>query len=277
VPTPAELRDQRASIPRPTPTSTATVVVTSETLGGVSCVMCEPRQPVATLVHLHGGGFRLGSAAGSAAFGTRVADAAQVRVVLVDYALAPEHPFPAGLRDAMRVYDAVRAESSSLPVLVGGDSAGGGLATSLVVAALTADLPLPRGVALFSPWLDLTVSAHSYDTRAQSDMLFSAASAAAAAELYLQGHDARDPLVSPVLADLEGFPPTLLFVGSQEVLLDDALLLAGALSRAGSTVALHSVAGMQHVWPTIWPELPESRTALHLLAAFVADLHGRTG
>ena len=175
------------------------------------------------------------------------------------------------------VYDAVRAEPSSLPVLVGGDSAGGGLATSLVVAALAADLPLPSGVALFSPWLDLTVSADSYDTRAQSDMLFSAASATAAADLYLQGWDPRDPLVSPVLADLHGFPPTLLFVGSEEVLLDDALLLATALSRAGSTVALHSVAGMQHVWPTIWPELPESRTALRLLAAFVADLHARTG
>ena len=275
--TPAALRDQRASIPRPTPSSTATVVVTSETLGGVPCVVCQPGDARATLVHLHGGGFRLGSAAGSAAFGTRMADAAHVRVVLVDYALAPEHPFPAGLHDALRVYDAVRAEPSSLPVLVGGDSAGGGLATSLVVAALAADLPLPSGVALFSPWLDLTVSAHSYGTRAESDLLFSAASATAAADLYLQGHDPRDPLVSPVLAELHGFPPTLLFVGSEEVLLDDALLLASALSRAGSTVALHSVAGMQHVWPTIWPELPESRTALRLLAGFVADLDEVTG
>ncbi len=164
-----------------------------------------------------------------------------------------------------------------LPVLLGGDSAGGGLATSLVVAALAADLPLPRGVILFSPWLDLTVSADSYGSRAQSDLLFSASSATAAADLYLQGWDPRDPLASPVLGDLHGFPPTLLFVGSEEVLLDDALALAHALSRAGSTVSLHAVAGMQHVWPTIWPELPESETALHLLAAFVADLHEKTG
>ena len=88
-----------------------------------------------------------------------------VRVVLVDYALAPEHPFPAGLHDALHVYDAVRAEPSGLPILVGGDSAGGGLATSLVVAALAVDMPLPSGVTLFSPWLDLTVTADSYDTR----------------------------------------------------------------------------------------------------------------
>ena len=228
-------------------------------------------------MHFHGGGFRLGSAAGSAAFGTRMADAAHVRVVLVDYALAPEHPFPAGLHDALHVYDAVRAEPSGLPILVGGDSAGGGLATSLVVAALAVDMPLPSGVTLFSPWLDLTVTADSYDTRARSDLLFSAASATAAADLYLQGWDPRDPLASPALADLHGFPPTLLFVGSEEVLLDDALALANALSRAGSTVSLHSVAGMQHVWPTIWPDVPESATALRLLAAFVADLHGKTG
>lgn len=275
--TPVELRDQRASIPRSTPTSTATVEVTTRSLGGVACVVCEPTAPRATLVHLHGGGFRLGSAAGSAAFGTRVADAAHVRVVLVDYTLAPEHPFPAALRDALHVYDAVRFEPSALPVLVGGDSAGGGLATSLVVAALGAGLPLPAGVALFSPWLDLTVSAGSYGTRAETDMLFSAASATTAAELYLQGWDARDPLASPVLADLRGFPPSLVFVGSEEVLLDDALALVNALARAGSTVGLHSVAGMQHVWPTIWPELPESATALRLLAAFVADLDKTTG
>ncbi len=270
--TPPALREQRASIPRPTPTSTATVEVTTETLGGVPCVVCQPAEPVATLVHFHGGGFRLGSAAGSAAFGTRMADVARLRVVLVDYALAPEHPFPAGLHDAIHVYDAIRAESTARPTLVGGDSAGGGLATSLVVAALAAGLPLPRGVALFSPWLDLTVSAGSYDGRAQSDMLFSATSAKEAANLYLQGWDPHDPLASPVLADLHGFPPTILFVGSEEVLLDDALTLADSLSRSGSTVALHSVAGMQHVWPTIWPELPESATALRLLAAFVADL-----
>ncbi len=107
-------------------------------------------------------------------------------------------------------------------------------------------------------------------------MLFSAASARAASDLYLQGWDPRDPLASPVLADLHGFPPTILFVGSEEVLLDDALALAHALARAGSTVALHSVAGMQHVWPTIWPDLPQSATALRLLAAFVADLQPGT-
>jgi acetyl esterase/lipase len=269
IPTPGELRDLRAAIPRPVPTSTPSVEVTTDTLGGVPCVVCAPAEPVASLVYLHGGGFRLGSAAGSAAFGTKMADAARVRVVVVDYALAPEHPFPAGLRRAIAAYDATRTTWPQ-PVLVGGDSAGGGLATSLVAAALASDLPRPGGVALFSPWLDLTVSAATYDSRAATDQLFSALRAREAAELYLQGWDARDPLASPLFADLQGFPPTLVFVGSEEVLLDDTLGFERALAEAGTTVNAHVVDGMQHVWPTIYPELPESAAALRQFAAFVA-------
>jgi acetyl esterase/lipase len=200
-----------------------------------------------------------------------MADAAHVRVVIVDYALAPEHPFPAGLHDALSVYDAVRA-ASPRPVLVGGDSAGGGLATTLVTAALTTHLPLPRGVALFSPWVDLTVSAASYRSRAHSDVMFSAVRASEASQLYLQGWDPRDPLASPIFADLHGFPPALVFVGSEEVLLDDSLALARALAGAGSTVTLHVAAGMQHVWPTTQPDLPESEAALRQLGAFVAQI-----
>jgi acetyl esterase/lipase len=258
-------------MPRSSPTSTSTVEVATETLGGVTCVVCQPERPVASLVYFHGGGFRLGSASGSAAFGIRIADAAHVRVVLVDYSLAPEDPFPAALHDALLVYDAVRA-TSSRPVLVGGDSAGGGLAASLVTAALASRQPLPRGVALFSPWLDLTVSADSYHSRAHSDTMFSATRATAASQLYLQGWDPRDPLASPVFADPLGFPPTLVFVGSEEVLLDDSLALANALAAAGSTVTLHVAAGMQHVWPTLQPDLPESEAAVRQLGAFVAQV-----
>jgi monoterpene epsilon-lactone hydrolase len=268
IPTPPELRELRASIPQPVPTSTASVHVSTETLGGVPCVVCEPVGPVASLVYLHGGGFRLGSAAGSAAFGTRMADAAGVRVVVVDYALAPEHPFPAGLRDAMAVYDTARS-SWDQPVLVGGDSAGGGLATSLVAAALAAGLPLPGGTALFSPWVDLTVTAATYESRAGSDLLFSTERAREAARLYLQGWDPRDPLASPLFADLKGFPPTLVFVGSEEVLLDDTLALERALAGAGGTVNMQVVGGMQHVWPAIYPELEESDAALRQLGVFV--------
>jgi epsilon-lactone hydrolase len=271
TPTPAALSDLRAAIPKPAPTSTPTVEVTAATLGGVPCIVCTPFEPVASLVYLHGGGFRLGSAAGSTAYGTRMAEAARVRVVVVDYALAPEHPFPAGLRQAVAAYEATRA-SWPEPVLVGGDSAGGGLATSLVAAALASDRPRPGGVALFSPWLDLTVSAATYDSRAATDQLFSALRAREAAELYLQGWDPRDPLASPLLADLGGFPPTLVFVGTEEVLLDDTLALERALTAVGTPVQAHVVDGMQHVWPTWSPELPESAAVLRHLRAFVAGV-----
>jgi monoterpene epsilon-lactone hydrolase len=271
IATPPELRDLRASILQPVPTSTATVHVSAETLHGVPCVVCEPDGPVASLVYLHGGGFRLGSAAGSAAFGIRMADAARARVVVVDYGLAPEHPFPAGLRDAIAVYDATRSRWAQ-PVLVGGDSAGGGLATSLVAAALAAGLPLPGGAALFSPWVDLTVTAATYESRADSDLLFSTVRAREAAQLYLQGWDPRDPLASPLFAELKGFPPTLVFVGSEEVLLDDSLALGRALTGAGGTVNVRVVDGMQHVWPAIFPDLPESDAALRQLGDFVTRL-----
>jgi monoterpene epsilon-lactone hydrolase len=271
VPTPTALRDLRATIAQPVPSSTPTVRVVTETLGGVPCVVCAPAEPVASLVYLHGGGFRLGSASGSAAFGVRMADAASVRVIVVEYALAPEHPFPGGLRDAIAAYETTRSTWAE-PVLVGGDSAGGGLATSLVVAALAAGQPLPGGVALFSPWVDLTVSAATYDSRADTDQLFSARQAGDAAELYLQGWDLRHPLASPLLADLRGFPPTLIFVGSDEVLLDDTLALERALAGTGTAVETHVVEGMQHVWPTRAPDLPESQAALRTLDSFVARL-----
>jgi monoterpene epsilon-lactone hydrolase len=271
VPTPAALRALRATIASPVPSPTRTVTVAAETLGGVACVVCEPAEPLASLVYLHGGGFRLGSASGSAAFGVRMADAARVRVIAVEYALAPEHPFPAGLRDAVAAYEATRSTWAE-PVLVGGDSAGGGLATGVVAAALAAGQPLPSGVALFSPWLDLTVSAASYDARADTDQLFSAAQAREAAALYLQGSDPHHPLASPLLADLSGFPPTLIFVGTEEVLLDDTRALERALAATGTAVEAHVVEGMQHVWPTLAPQLPESDAALRALAAFVGRL-----
>jgi monoterpene epsilon-lactone hydrolase len=191
-----------------------------------------------------------------------------VVVVVVDYALAPEHPFAAGLRDTTAAYEATRATWPQ-PVLVGGDSAGGGLATSLVAAALNADQPRPGGVALFSPGSTSTVSATTYESRASTDLLFSAERASEAAALYLQGWDPRDPLASPLLADLVGFPPTLVFVGSEEVLLDDTLAFERALTETGASVNAHVVDGMQHVWPTIYPELPESAAALRHFGAFV--------
>jgi acetyl esterase/lipase len=275
---PSDLVDQRASITaRPVPPA-AGVTVQELDLGGVAGVVCEPEEPSAVLVYFHGGGYRLGTASMSAAFGARLAEAADLRVVIVNYALAPEEPFPAALHDAAGAYEAT-LERWAEPTLVGGDSAGGGLAASLTAAALGARaqgaaIVAPCGLVLLSPWLDLTVEAPSYATRAASDPLFSRQRALEASALYLQGWDPRDPLASPLFAELEGFPPTLVFAATGEVLIDDAVGLAGRLAAAGVTVQAHLVAGMQHVWPTIFPELDESGRAVGEIARFVRQAAG---
>ncbi len=238
------------------------------TLGQVPCVICEVADPQATLLWFHGGGFRLGSARQSKAFGERLARATAARVVLVDYALAPERPFPAALHDAFAAFKGARARWPGAFIL-GGDSAGGGLATALTVAMEGAGSESSGGVVLLSPWCDLTVSAPSYTVNASTDPLFSAASATEAAALYLQGWDAHDPLVSPVLARITRFPSTLIFASTDEVLLDDSRRLTDVLVRASTDVTAHYVPGVQHVWPTLQQDHPASFTALSEISQFV--------
>jgi acetyl esterase/lipase len=127
-------------------------------------------------------------------------------------------------------------------------------------------------VILVSPWLDLTITAGTYVSREETDELFSAASGRSSAELYLQGHDAADPLASPLLASLDGFPSCLLFAGGREVLLDDTLEFAARLARAGSSVQLVIEEDMQHVFVTSIPRLPEARRAMETIAHFVRSL-----
>jgi epsilon-lactone hydrolase len=248
--------------------SPAGIVEDELTLGTVPCAVCEVENPRATFLWFHGGGFRLGSARQSTAFGERLATTTSARVVLVDYALAPEHPFPAALHDAVEAFEDARARWPGA-LVVGGDSAGGGLATALTAAVGRTGSASPDGLVLLSPWCDLTVSAPSYEANAMTDPLFSAASATEAAALYLQGWDARDPLASPLFARASGFPSTLIFASTEEVLLDDARRLTDLLAGAGTEVAAHYVPGVRHVWPTLEPDHPASLAALQEIERFV--------
>jgi len=243
------------------------------TLGDVPCVRCTGKNPGVTLLWFHGGGFRLGSAVQSAPFGVRLAAASAARVILVDYALAPEHPFPAALYDAVEAFEETRTRWPGA-LFVGGDSAGGGVAAALAVAAGRAGVRAPTGVILLSPWCDLTVSAASYKANASTDLLFSASAAAEAADLYLQDWDATDPLASPLHAQLDGFPPTLTFASTDEVLLDDARRLTESLADTGAEVTAHFVPGVQHVWPTLQPDDPTSVAALVEIGRFVTYWSG---
>lgn len=215
-------------------------------LGRRRALRLGPDSPRGCVFHLHGGGFRNGVPEMEAPYAARLIAATGAEMVLPEYGLASEHPFPTGLLDAWAALQAYAAERPDLPLIVSGQSAGGGLAASLAVMAAQAGLPL-AGLVLIAPWLDLTVSAPSYATNAPSDPLFSQASAARAAELYLQGGDARHPLASPLFAPLDGLPPSFIAVGAGEVLYDDAARFHARLGQAGVPSDLLAIEGMEHV------------------------------
>lgn len=239
-------------------------------LGNRRALRLTPDQPPRGRVfHLHGGGFRNGIPEMEGPYGDRLMRACQVEVVLPEYRLASEHPFPAGLNDAWSALLAYQAEQPDLPLIVSGQSAGGGLAAGLAVLAAHHGLAL-AGLVLIAPWLDLTVTAPSYQRNRASDPLFSPEAAAMAAELYLQGGDPRHPLASPLFAPLAGLPPTLIAVGAGEVLYDDAVRFDERLRAAGVTSEILAVPGMEHVAVTRGADLPGSAETFTRIARFVA-------
>ncbi len=232
-------------------------------IGGIACLVCETAARGETILYLHGGGYRMGSPAAWANFASRLATATGCAVVVPDYRLAPEHPFPAAIHDALAVYKTLTERNGVTPI-VGGDSAGGGLACALALAAE----PPPQKAVLLSPWVDLTVTNPTFASR-KSDLFFPRESALEAAGQYLQGHDAADPLASPLKGDLDGFPSTLILASSDECLIGDALALQAALTEARVPVETHIVPGMTHVWPVIAPALAESHAALTAIGHFI--------
>ncbi len=207
----------------------------------------EPLQvPRGRVFHLHGGGFRNGVPEMEAPYADRLMRACGVEVVLPEYRLASEHPFPAGLNDAWTALRDYAAQDPHLPLIVSGQSAGGGLAASLAVLAAKEGMAL-AGLVLIAPWLDLTASAPAYERNRASDPLFSPESAGRAAQLYLQGAEARHPLASPLFAPVDGLPPTFIAVGSGEILYDDSARFHERLQQAGVASELLAVEGMEHV------------------------------
>lgn len=248
------------------------VTCTDRDWAGTPSMLVEVPGARGRIVYFHGGGFRLGHPRMWAGFASRLGLAAGMDVVVPDYALAPEEPYPNALRQAAAAYDAALAGGG--PVVVGGDSAGGGLAASLAVACASAGRTMPVAALLISPWVDMRVTASTYDSRAATDTLFSREAALEASGGYLQGAAAHDPLVSPLLADLDGFPPTMILAGGDEVLLEDSLELARRLALAGTSVELHVAAGEQHVWPSTEPATPGALAATARMGEFIRRCAG---
>jgi acetyl esterase/lipase len=191
-----------------------------------------------------------------------------------DYRLAPEHPAPGALEDAVDAWCMLRSLRPGVPILVSGDSAGGGLALALMVALRDQGLPLPDGAVLFSPWTDMSTSGRSIDDNDRSDVWLSRAHCESWAAHYVGRLDPRDPRVSPAFADLAGLPPLLIIVGDQEVLLDDARRVHENALATGVASTLHVGRRMQHDFPLTLPWLEESRDAWSSIAAFA---HGASG
>jgi acetyl esterase/lipase len=223
------------------------------------------------LLYLHGGGFRQGSTTTYATFTSHIAARTGMRVHSVEYRLAPEHPYPAGLDDVLTAYQwllATRREHGE--ILLAGDSAGAGLAAALLLVLLQAGTALPRAVALMSPWVDTRNIADSWHANAETELVFPAASAAEAAAMYLAGHDPGDPLASPVLGDWRGAPPMFVSASAAEGLRDDAALLAGTARAAGVGVTHKDYPGAAHGWWHDYPNTDASVELVHDVCRFLA-------
>ncbi|HEY3510058.1 alpha/beta hydrolase [Kribbella sp. NPDC051137] len=245
------------------------VTLAERTYGGVPAldVRVDGADAAGVILYLHGGGYVIGSARTGANLAAPLSRRSGVPAVSLEYRLAPEHPFPAGVHDALAAY----RELAGQPVVIAGDSAGGGLALATVIAARAEGLPMPAGVVLFSPWTDVALTGPSIDARGDYDPLFSRPNMEETAELYLGGADPRNELASPVLADLTGLPPLLVQVGSAEVLLDDSLRLVARAAEQEVDVSLDVIAGAPHVFQYFEGLLPEADEALDHAATFVKN------
>jgi acetyl esterase/lipase len=226
------------------------------------------------LVYFHGGGYCLGSIATHRGLVARIARESGVRVLSVGYRLAPEHPYPAAVTDAVSAYRFVLGQGlAPAHIAFAGDSAGGGLVVAALVAARDTGLDLPAAGACISPWLDLTLSGDSMKTKAPEDPMVTPDDLRLFAEAYA-GANLRATTASPLFANLRGLPPLLLQVGTAEVLLDDARRFATAAREAEVDVSLRVWDDMIHVWHAFADLLPEGAQAVRQLAGFVAKRLG---
>ena len=222
-----------------------------------------------TLLYLHGGGYILGSPDTHRAMVASLVRNANTRALLIDYRLAPEHPFPAGIEDAVKAYRWLLDQGISPDTItVAGDSAGGGLTMALLLSLRDTSTPLPAGAALLSPWTDLAMSGWSHITHRKRDPMISLDGALLAARHYLGATNPTNPLASPLYGRFDGLPPLFIHVGGNEILLDDSLRLADRARAAGVNVEIKVWNGLPHVFQAA-SFLPEARQALKEIAAFL--------
>jgi acetyl esterase/lipase len=237
--------------------------------------MTPKAEPMRAILFLHGGGYVSGSLDSHRHMVGQAGREAHARTLALAYRLAPEHPFPAALEDAVAGYCFLLARGfDPKRIAVAGESAGGGLAIAMLVSLRDRGVPLPACTWCSSPWVDLEAIGGSMTAKASVDPLIQKPYLMELAKAYLNGADPRMPLASPLYADLRGLPPMLIQVGSAETLLDDSVRLAGAVGAADVQVTLEVWPDMIHAWHLFYPELAAGRRALAKVGAFIRSMLG---
>lgn len=228
----------------------------------------------AALLYLHGGGYVIGSTTTHQELAARISLAAGCKVLIIDYRLAPESPFPAAVEDAASSYRwLVDKGFDPSRLAIAGDSAGGGLAVATLVSLRESGVPLPACAVCISPWVDLECTGESMVSKASVDPMITRQGLLDSAALYLDGARPHSPLASPLYADLYDLPPLLIQVGTWETLLDDSIRLAERARTAGVQVELEQWEEMIHIWPIFAPVLPEGQRAIDRIGEFVRRNH----
>jgi monoterpene epsilon-lactone hydrolase len=255
----------------------ADVTVTAAALGSVPTaeITVDGVDPRHIVLYLHGGVYVMGDASASADLASQIGRRIGAKAISVGYRLAPEHPYPAAVDDALAAYKAL-LDNGTAPsdIVFAGESAGGGLAIATLVNARDHGLPLPAAALAMSPYADLTLAGTTIDTKSKADPLLSREALQARIPDYTAGQDAALPLISPIFADLTGLPPLIIQAGSHEVLLDDAIRLARQAAIADVEVTLGITPGVPHVFQAYHAILGEATAALdragQLLSAHLA-------
>ncbi|MET3896302.1 monoterpene epsilon-lactone hydrolase [Devosia sp. UYZn731] len=251
----------------------ADVRVEAATVGGIAGFWVRPAgaQQGARVLYIHGGGYVLGSAQAFTSFVGQIARRAGADTFIPDYRLAPEHPYPAAINDAVAVYHGLVTEGAER-IVIAGDSAGGGLTLallSILAADKTRGVAQPVGAAVMSPLTDLAAAGESYQTRAEADPIFTRDVLKAFSDMYLQGQDAALPKASPLHADLNGLPPIRIDVGDNEVLLSDSTRYADRAKAAGVEVTLSIWEGMAHVFQSSLGQFVAAEQSVNAIGEFL--------